>query len=66
MTRFLVRSRWLMWTAQGGWFRLWPNGPGLQALHRSSKPLFSERYGFRRFWPAWPARWRFRILWGRR
>lgn len=47
---------------EGFWIRLSVDGWGLQGLHRSFEPLFSERNGYTRFWPAWPARWRFRIL----
>jgi hypothetical protein len=46
----------------GFWFRLWENGPGLQALHRCETPLYSERSGKLRFVPSWPSRWRFRVL----
>jgi hypothetical protein len=45
----------------GAWCRLWRNGPGVIILNRSYEPLFSERNGYRRFWPAWPARWRIRV-----
>lgn len=45
------------------WFRMWSGGPGFVILHRSDRPLFSERYGYRKFYPKWPAR--FRIGWVR-
>lgn len=44
------------------WIRLGRSGPGIMGLHRSERPLFSERNGYRRFFPKWPALWRFRFL----
>jgi hypothetical protein len=45
------------------WIRLGRHGPGLLFKHRSMAPLFTERYGHRRFWPAWPrTRWRVGVL----
>lgn len=57
-----------LWTFRrfnAGWFiRLGASGygPGLLCLYRAAQPSFSERNGYRRFWPAYPARWRFRVL----
>lgn len=45
------------------WVRLGTRGYGVHAMHRSFEPLFSERYGFRRYWPKWPrSAWRFGLL----
>jgi hypothetical protein len=49
------------WTYGAVWFRLW-NEWGIAFYHRSIPPLFSERYGYRKVWPKWPARWRFTVL----
>lgn len=64
-----IRARWaresrrrFMCFKDGFWFRVWFNGPGIHVLGRSHEPLFSERNGYIKFWPAWPARWRIRLL----
>lgn len=52
---------WQFWSS-GFWIRFGHGGWWLQGFHRTFEPLFSERNGYVRFWPAWPARWRFRVL----
>lgn len=64
-----IRARWarerrrrFIRFKDGFWFRLWFNAPGIHVLGRSHEPLWSERNGYIKFWPAWPARWRVRLL----
>lgn len=63
MNRYSLNSRYTHWYKDAGWIRI---GPLLVQLVRSSAhaPLFSERYGYRRF--VYVGDWKFRVAWHKR